>query len=59
MTIRVCALALLLPLSTGGCALAVIGVALNAAGATNEHNPGFDRDRPPAVDTASWVKKAN
>ena len=36
-----------------GCALALMGTALNAAGATHEHNPGFNRERAPAVDAGS------
>lgn len=57
--IRLCAAAALLCLSLNGCALVLLGGTLNAAGATHEHNAGFDRERPPAVDQAAWVPVHN
>lgn len=53
-----CAL-VLIALSLNGCALVLVGTALNAAGATHEHNTGFDRERAPAVDQAAWVPVHN
>lgn len=58
MIYRLCAAALLL-MSLQGCALVFLGMVANAGGATHEHNTGFDREKPPAVDAANWVPVHN